>query len=106
MQPPDPRERCALLKKPSVSLERHKERERETGEVERKRKQHVAHCAAPIHINLTTAKTAAATAADTAAIASSSSPSSTCSVDSECIQHPLKSEASALIDFATKYAKS
>ena len=43
VQPLEPRKRCASLKKPSVSLERKKE----TGEVERKRKQHVAHRAAP-----------------------------------------------------------
>ena len=32
VQPPEPRERCALLKKPSVNLERQKERDRGDGE--------------------------------------------------------------------------
>ena len=32
LQPPEPRERCALLKKPSVNLERQKERDRGDGE--------------------------------------------------------------------------
>ena len=47
VQPLEPRERCASLTRPSASLE--VEKERETGEMERKRKQHIAHRAAPTH---------------------------------------------------------